>query len=169
MKIHKKLDIVCVIVSTFLMMVGCQSGQSASAEQVIKPPALLAEEVQEASKTKQEIDSQEGPPLFGVFEGLGATASLSDGTLTMEQQNWTPSPAGTWYNSSIWDETDVFHAQFDYDDHSPSGLDWRIKISRGGQLYSIALPDVGEIMPPQFTNPSSPDKKYFGNFQKIYI
>ncbi|HEG44792.1 MAG TPA: hypothetical protein ENH94_12185, partial [Phycisphaerales bacterium] len=88
---------------------------------------------------------------FGLFDGIAEPAPLSSGTLTMEKENWTPSAAGTWNVSSIWDETDAFHAQFDFDDDNPNGIDWRVKISKGGGLYSIDLPGLGEIMPPQHT------------------
>ncbi|KKK73292.1 hypothetical protein LCGC14_2895290, partial [marine sediment metagenome] len=90
---------------------------------------------------------RQGTPLFKVFDGLGAPAVLSSGTLTMEQAGWTPSAPGTW--AEVWDETHVFHAQFDFDDDNPNGIDWRVKVSKGGGLYSVELPGLGEIMPPQ--------------------
>ena len=87
---------------------------------------------------------------FGLFDRITEPELLSSGTLTMEKENWTP---GTqWWQSSIWDETDAFNAQFDFDDDDPSGLDWRVKISKGGGLYSIDIPGLGEIMPPQRTD-----------------
>lgn len=89
--------------------------------------------------------------LFGVFENLGAPEPFAGGSLTVigEDGAWTP---GEWNIS--WSETNVFHAQLDHADADPAAPDWRIKIGKGGHLYSIDLPGLGEICPPQNTDVS---------------
>jgi hypothetical protein len=50
-----------------------------------------------------------------------------------------------------FDENSVFHAELehssaDYTDDTP----WKIRIGKGGQLYSIVVPELGECIPPQY-------------------
>lgn len=84
-------------------------------------------------------------PRFSVFDGIYGGGLLTDGELSLEQENWTP---GTQWHPDL-NETDVFLSQLDYNADDANEMDWRIKIGKGGHLYSIELPGLGEICSPQ--------------------
>ena len=84
----------------------------------------------------------------------------------------SPNMNTDWYFDSIdWSlrfpsvlpfgESDVFETELEHFEANPSDanyitdIGWKIRIGKSGQLYSIILPSVGEIMPPQNFNYST--------------
>jgi hypothetical protein len=88
-------------------------------------------------------------PLLRVFDGIAGPAPLAKSALIEESYV----PGRQWHIHDIFDEggpKGVFHRQFYcHDDADGADQGVRIKIGKGSQLYSVDLPGVGEIIPPQ--------------------
>ncbi|MDF7808990.1 Ig-like domain-containing protein [Pontiellaceae bacterium B12219] len=99
-----------------------------------------------ASFTVLAVPSAEFDPksaIFSIFDGLGAPPAWSNGILNRvtADEAWEPS-ADFLVN---WDESIVFDTELQCRE---SGLDWDFRIGKGGQLYSIVFPGLGELVPP---------------------
>lgn len=56
-----------------------------------------------------------------------------------------------------FDENSVFHAELSHDpiSRSPKDIPWKIRIGKGGQLYSLVIGESGQLVCPQWRNPSN--------------
>lgn len=86
--------------------------------------------------------------LFDVFNNLGAPDFLNPSNLTKidESDSWD---LGTeWFSHDDFDETVVFNSELS---SVSDDTDYKIRIGKGGQLYSIKMPEsgLGELIPPQ--------------------
>ncbi len=91
--------------------------------------------------------------LFSPLDYPATVSEFDSSTLNIitEDDDW--SVGDSWFLHDSWSEPDVFHVELQNYSSSAS-LDWQIRIGKGGQLYSIQLPELGEIIPPQISETS---------------
>lgn len=89
--------------------------------------------------------------VFDVFDNLGAPNLLSTATLNIKKDHHTWSQGSEWFSHDDFDETSVFNAELT---STSTDTDYTIRIGKGGQLYSIKMPEsnLGELVPPQALN-----------------
>ena len=105
--------------------------------------------------------------LFNVFENLGAPEFLASSTF-LKTDNDTEWSAGTeWFSHTDFDESVVFRTELT--SQSEASNVYKIRIGKGGQLYSIKMPlsNLGELVPPQSLIDISPWNDEV--FQATYI
>lgn len=82
--------------------------------------------------------------LFNLLDLAVGSLDYSDGNFSVSKNIL---PLGTeWVTHEEWDENDVFHAKLVM---NSSAIDWEIRIGKGGQLYSLNIDGLGEVIPPQ--------------------
>jgi chitodextrinase len=105
-----------------------------------------------------------GVSLFNVFAGKNGVDAAATGSFSKQNQvaynparwaftsgqiNWANYPTVTPFTESSVFGTELTHRA----NSSQADRSWSIRIGKGGNIYSIKLPVVGEISPPSFRQP----------------
>jgi hypothetical protein len=115
-------------------------------------------------KTASIVLRPKGVSLFDVFTGKNGIDDATTGSFSKQnyaaynparwaftsgQINWANYPTVTPFGESSVFGTELTHRA----NSSQTDRSWSIRIGKGGNIYSIKLPVVGEISPPSFRQP----------------
>lgn len=100
--------------------------------------------------------------ILNVFPSSGAPTNYGSSTLQFQSTYTAPNPS-PW--AAGLNEADVFQGRLVQSTNGSQN--WNLGIGKGGQIYSMQLPSLGEVMPPQSaSNPWNDEVWQFDSYYK---